>query len=201
MSQFPTDPKKIKARITRYERELCKEYETHRFIDDSSGKRYLLGPLYLLIGDLAGAVKSFAWFELMFPDDGGEPAHLLSWALALYRTGQLDKASPKLRQAMLSNLYVLPHLLGREQSRLPIWPGSNWDTQDYLQFIEPEIWALWDAAAVRWAETLYDSVEFVRVRTRYIEIYEQLQTEPVGARRSQLVAEASALRYQAPGQV
>jgi hypothetical protein len=75
------------------------------------------------------------------------------------------------------------------------------DEQDYLQFIEPEIWALWDAAAVRWAETLYDSAEFVRVRTRYIEIYAQLQTEPVGARRSQLVAEASAVRYQAPGQI
>jgi hypothetical protein len=42
MSQFPTDPKKIKAQIIRYERELRKEYETHRFIDDSYGKRYLL---------------------------------------------------------------------------------------------------------------------------------------------------------------
>jgi hypothetical protein len=60
MSQFPTDPKKIKARITRYERELRQEYQTYRFIDDSAGKRYLLGPLYLLIGDLAGALKSFA---------------------------------------------------------------------------------------------------------------------------------------------
>jgi hypothetical protein len=201
MSQFPTDPKKIRARITRYERELRKEYETHRFIDDSSGKRYLLGPFYLLLGDLAGAVKSFTWFERMFPDDSGEPAHTLCWAIALYCAGQLDKASPKLLQAMLSNLYLIPHLLGREQPRLPIWHSSNMDEQDYLQFIEPEIWALWDAAAVRWAETLYDSVEFVRVRTRYIEIYEQLQTEPVGACRSQLVAEASALRYKAPGQI
>jgi len=42
MSQSPTDPKKIKAQIIRYERELRKEYETHRFIDDSYGKRYLL---------------------------------------------------------------------------------------------------------------------------------------------------------------
>ena len=197
---FPTDPQKIKARITRYERELRQEYQTHRFIDDGAGKRYLLGPLYLLIGDLAGALKSFAWFERMFPDDSGEPAHMLCWTLALYRSGGIDAAAHKLRQTMLSNFYVLPHLLGREQPRLPIWPGSNWDTQEYLQYIEPEIWALWDATAVRWAETLYDSAEFVRVRTRYIEIYEQLQTAPVGARRSQLVAEASALRYQAPGQ-
>ena len=66
----------------------------------------------------------------MFPDDSGEPAHTLCWALALYRAGQLDQASPKLRQAMLTNLYVIPHLLGREQLRLPIWPASNWDTQE-----------------------------------------------------------------------
>ena len=198
---FPTDPKKIKAQITRYERELRKEYETHRFISDGSGKRYLLGPLYLLIGDVAGAVNSFAWFARMFPDDSGEPAHTLCWALALYRAGQLDQASAKLRQAMLTNLYVIPHLLGREQLRLPIWHASNWDTQEYLQFIEPEIWALWDAEAVRWAETCYDSAEFVRVRTRYIEIYGQLQTEPVGVRRSQLVKEASALLHKTAGQV
>jgi len=194
MSQFPTDPKKIRARITRYERELRKEYETHRFIDDSSGKRYLLGPFYLLLGDLAGAVKSFAWFERMFPDDMGEPAHTLCWTLALYRAGDIDAAAHKLRQTMLSNLYLLPHLFGREQPRLPIWHSSNTDGKDYLQYIEPEIWALWDVAAVRWAETLYASAEFVRVRTRHIEIYGQLQTEPVGARRSQLVAEAFALR-------
>ena len=174
---FPTDPKKIKARITRYERELRREYETHRFISDGAGKRYLLGPLYLLIGDLAGAVKSFAWFARMFPDDSGEPAHRLCWALALYRAGQLDAAAHQLRQAMLCNLYVLPHVLGREQARLPIWHASNWDTEEYLQYIEPAIWALWDRQAVRWAGTLYDSAEFVSVRARYIEIYGQLQTE------------------------
>ncbi len=196
---LPTDPKKIKARITRYERELRKEYQTHRFIDDGAGKRYLLGPLYLLIGDLAGAVKSFAWFDRMFPDDGGEPVHTLCWALALYRAGQLDQAAPKLLQAMLANLYVLPHLFGREQAHLPMWHASNWDTEDYLQYVEPEIWTLWDAEAIHWAETLYDSAEFVQVRTRYIEIYGQLQTEPVGARRSQLVAEASALRKKTSG--
>jgi hypothetical protein len=44
-------------------------------------------------------------------------------------------------------------------------------------------------------------VEFERIRTRYIEIHAQLQTEPVGTRRSQLVAEAFALRKITPGLV
>jgi hypothetical protein len=42
MSLFPTDPKKIRAQITRYEREMRREYETHRFIDDASGKPHLV---------------------------------------------------------------------------------------------------------------------------------------------------------------
>ena len=200
MSLFQTDPKKIKAQISRYERELRKEYETHRFIDDSSGKRYLLGPLYLLLDDVAGAVKSFAWFEQMFPDDMGEPAHTLCWTLALYRAGDMTAASHKLLQTMLSNLYLLPQLLGHKQPRLNIWHGSNSEEKAYLQYFPSEIWKLWDAGALQWAQDQYESAEFERVRTRYIEIHGQLQTEPVGARRSQLVAEAFAFR-KAPGQV
>lgn len=36
---FPTEQKNIKAKINRYERELRKEYEAHKYIDDSSGTR------------------------------------------------------------------------------------------------------------------------------------------------------------------
>jgi len=42
MSQSPTDPKKIKALISAMSVNCAKNYETHRFIDDSYGKRYLL---------------------------------------------------------------------------------------------------------------------------------------------------------------
>ena len=201
MSLFPTDPQKIKTQITRYERELRKEYETHRFIDDSSGKRYLLGPLYLLLGDVAGAIKSFAWFEQMFPDDMGEPAHTLCWTLGLYRAGDKTGATQKLLHTMFSNLYLLPQLLGYKQLRLNIWYGSNFEEKAYLQYIPPEIWKLWDAEALKWVQVQYGSVEFERIRTRYIEIHAQLQTEPVGTRRSQLVAEAFALRKITPGLV
>lgn len=193
MSLFPTDPKKIKAQITRYERALQKEYEMYQFIDDSNGNRYLVGPLYLLMGDVVGAVKSFAWFERMFPDDIGEPGQLLCWALALYRAGDEAGAARKLRKAMLANLYLLPHLFKRPQPTLSIWHGSNWQAASYLREIAPEYWGLWDAEALAWAERVYESTEFLQVRTRYIEIEEQLKNEPVGPRRSELVAEASAL--------
>ncbi len=190
MSQFPKEPKKIRARITRYERELRKELETYGGIHDGYGKRYLLGPLYLLMGDMTGAVQSFEWFDKTFPDDVGEPLHSLCWTLALYRSGDMPKAVHKLLQTMLSNLYLIPHLLGRDQDKLDIWHGSNYAEKEYLEYVPPEIWALWDAPAMQWAQETFDSPQLCQVRARYIEIYEQLESEPPGPRRSALVDEA-----------
>ena len=113
MYQLPKDPKKIRELIKRYERELRNEHRKFGFIHDGSGKRYLLGTLYVLLNNTAGAIKSFEWFEETFPDDIGEPFQYLCWTLALYRSGNREAATRKLRQTMLSNLYLVPHL----------WPG------------------------------------------------------------------------------
>ena len=193
MSQFPQDPKKIRARITRYRRALRKEQETHGFIHDGYGKRYLLGPLYLLVGDVEGALEAYEWFDETFPDDIGEPVHDLCRALALYRAGDLGQASHKLLHTTLSNLYLIPHLLGLEQDELDIWHGSNYEEKEFLEWVPPEIWALWDAPALQWAQETYDHPEFSRIRARHIEIYQQLKSEPVGPRRSALVEEVVTL--------
>jgi hypothetical protein len=199
MFQFPKEPKKIRERIKRYEREMRQEYERLGAIDDGNGKRYLLGPLYLVVGDLAGALASFEWFEQMFPDDMGEPFQYLCWALALYRSGNMAGASLRLRQAMLSNLYLIPHLLGMAQDRLNIWHGSNVAEKEYLEYAPPEIWALWDEPALQWAKETYESPELGRIRARYVEIYEQLLSEPRGPKRSQLVSEALGLQAMGEG--
>lgn len=193
MNEFPKDPKKIRERIKRYERALQGELKTFGGIDDGAGKRYLLGPLYMLLGDIPGAVKSFAWFEKTCPNDMGEPFQYLCWNLALYRSGKLEAASKKLRQTMLMNLYLLPQLLGLKQERLNIWHGTNWAEDSYLEYAPPELFALWDEAALRWARERYESPEFTQVRKRYIEIHEQLQNERPGPKRQQLVREAFAL--------
>jgi len=196
MYEFPKEPKKIKERIKHYERELRKEYGKLGFISDDFGKRYLLGPLYMILGDLTGAVRSFEWFEQTFSDDVGEPFHYLCWTLALYRSGNTTGASQKLLQTMLSNLYLIPYLLGLEQDKLDIWHGSNIAEKDYLRYAPPEIFGLWDEPALQWAKEVYHSPEFCQVRARYIEIYEQLRREPPGPKRSQLVSEA--FRLQTP---
>lgn len=125
MDTFPHDPRTIRTRIRRYERALREEQARFDGIRDGAGTRYMLGPLYLLLGDTAGALRSFAWFAETFPDDSGDPVHHLCWTLALYRDGDMRRAAAKLRQTMLSNLYLLPRLLGREQDVIDMWHPSN----------------------------------------------------------------------------
>jgi tetratricopeptide (TPR) repeat protein len=99
---LPHDSAQIRARIRRYERALAKEKRQYGAYDDGAGKRHLIGPLYLLMGDLDGALRSFAWFEREFPDDSGDAGQFLCWALALRRSGDSDGASGKLRQCRSS---------------------------------------------------------------------------------------------------
>ena len=195
MYAFPHDPQKIRTRIRRYERALRREQECYGFINDGAGKRYLLGTLYLLMGDTAGALRSFAWFAQTFPDDSGDPLQYLCWTLALYRTGELEHATVKLRQTMLSNLYLLPRLLGIAQDHIDIWYASNLMEKSYIDGFPDEVFALWEPPALHWASTVYQSIPMERVRRRYIAIYSQLKTERPGPKRSRLVTEAYRLQY------
>ena len=194
MARIPKQPQKIKERLQSYERALRKEVKLYGAIDDSAGRRYELGVLYLLLGDVKGAVKSYKWTEQLAPDDMGEPFDHLCWTLALYRSGDMEAASAKLCQTMLINLYLIPFLIGVEQDPFNIWHGTNWAEKSYINYAPPEIFALWDEAAIDWARQTYQSPEFCAVLDRYLLLSEQLQSERPGPRRSQIVREMSQLR-------
>ena len=191
---FPKEKKKIIERISRYERALKAEKRKFDSYDDGYGKRYLLGPLYLLADDFEGAIKHYKWFEKNFDDDCGEPIHRLCWVLALYRNEKIEEARKALMKVMLINLYIIPQLIGLEQKRIKGWYGSNWEWKEYLEEIPQEIWKLWKTEEISWVKGLYFSDPFTKLRNRYIEINEQLENEPVGKRRSKLVDEESRLR-------
>ena len=158
---FPQDPKKIRARIRRYERSLRQEQERFGHIGDGYGKRYLLGPLYLLMGDTDGALQSYTWFDQTFAGDSDEPLHLL----------------------------------GMEQDVIEMWHPSHLPHKSYVACIPKSIFNLWEPPAIQWANTVYHSEPTRRVRERYIEIYTQLQEEPRGPRRSELIEEACQLPH------
>ncbi len=193
MYELPKEAAKLRQRIRRYERAFEKEIAEHGMISDGAGKRFLLAPLYLIMGDLQGALKSFAWYAEQFPDDCPDPGHYLCWALALHRGGDGNAASQKLGQAMLANLYLLPRLFGQPIERLDMWHGSNIDWPEYVDSLPTEFFDIWTGAEQEWARQLYDSESFTTIRCEYIDIETQLGDEPRGPRRSQLVKEASDL--------
>lgn len=201
MSRFPSDPRKIRARIRSYERSMREEEAAHGYVSNDSGSRYRLGMLYLLVDDVAGALDAFDGYQRTFPDDVGEPFHYLAWALARYRAGDLDEAAFRLRQAMCANLYIVPYLLGIDQPVLDIRHDSNWAEKPYVEDAAPEHWTLWDDEARAWARQVYESDTFQRVRQRYIEIRRQLESEPRGPTRSRLIDELYGLKLERDVQV
>ncbi len=190
---FPTDPKRIRERIRRYERALKKELEAG-YGGDGYGKRYLLGPLYMLIGDVDGALASFDWYEQAYPDDGGEPYQYLTWALALFRGGRKQEAFNKLYQTMLENLYLVPLLLGRDPQPLDVWHGSNFEWIGYAVAAPQELLSLWDDGALQWVLEVSEHPAVVEKVARYVAIHRELKSEARGQRRSALVHESFALK-------
>jgi hypothetical protein len=188
-----TEKQKIRSRLRSYERKLQKEKKEHGFYRDGAGKRYQVGPHYMLLDDNEGALGAFRWFEKEFPDDSGEPGHHLCWSLALYRSGNEIGAAKKLRQTMLSNLYLVPHLLGSPIAELDIWHGSSDAEPSHAEYVPEAYLQLWTDAERKWAAHLYESPGFTSVRARYIEISAALANTPPGPVRSRLVDEMSEL--------
>ncbi len=184
-----TEEQKIRSRLRSYERKLRKEKEKYGFYDDGAGKRYQIGPHYMLLGDNDGALGAFQWFEREFPDDIGVPDHFLCWSLALYRAGNEIGAAKKLRQTMFSNLYLVPRLLGSPIAELDIWHGSSDAEPAYAEHIHEPYLKLWTEQEKEWASGLYQSPGFQSARERYIEISRALDTTRPGPERSRLVEE------------
>ncbi len=184
-----TEEQKIRSRLRSYERKLQKEKKEYGFYRDGAGKRYQVGPHYMLLGDNDGALAAFEWFEKEFPEDVGEPGHLLCWSLALHRAGNEIGAAKKLRQTMFSNLYLVPRLLGSPIAELDIWHGSSDAEPSYAEHIHEPYLQLWSEAERDWAERLYHSPGFQSVRERFIEISRALGTKRPGPERSRLVEE------------
>ncbi len=193
MPDFPSTEKKLKQRISSYRRVLNKEKQTHNYISDGYGKRYLLFCLYLLLGDHLKSQEYLDWYEKEFADDAGEPVQLFCWAIILFRMGEENKARYKLAESMLSNLYVIPFILGRETKAYDMWYSSNYDEISYLDYFPHQIIDAIDDDDREWMAGHYDSFIFQRIRKRHVEIYHELdRLEEVKARRP-LVEEAGSL--------
>ena len=187
---IPKTPKGISNRITKIRSQLSafkREYGGH---DDSGGARYYLFYLYFLLGDNRRSSEYMRWFEKEFPDDSGEPFVLLCWALMLH--GMNKDGDFILARTMLSNVYLLPHLLGEEMPE-EVPHSSNWAQQDFLEYMPERVREAITEDDLTWIRERYYSDRFQKVLTRHIEIEQELESVPRGERRSALVHELYSL--------
>lgn len=190
---FPDTEQKMRQRISSYRSALNKEKKDHGFVSDGAGKRYVLFSFYFLLGDLKKAEEYFHWYESEFPDDVGEPLQLLCWALDLFRMGKEAQAKHKLAQAMLSNLYLVPSILGRHIDKHDMWHSSSDQDIEYVQHLPMPVREEIRLSEIEWLTGLYDSFEFERLRRRHISIYRELLHQKNTDNRSKLVEEAGHL--------
>ena len=179
--------KKFGERATRLKRALANEQKKYRHIEDGAGKRYLIGPFYVLAGELQKALAHYDWYEKHCSDDVGEPIHYLYWALAFFRTGETAKANAKLLETMLQNVYLLPILLGSQPETHDIWHGSNMEHPDYITQAPKEFLPQLSEQERAWITEQFDSFRFRRVREEYVTTYSALKGEKNVDKRRQIL--------------
>ena len=182
---FPETEKKLKARISSYRTALNKEKKTHHFINDGSGKRYVLFSLYFLLDDLKKSEIYFTWYQEEFPDDAGEPIQQLCWSLSLLRMNKPVEARYRLAKLMLDNLYLIPYVMGQPlDQEYDIWHASNFQNLDYIDDLPEAVSHAITDDEREWMAEAYGSLEFRRIRKRYLEIsHELLTTKDIAERR------------------
>jgi len=191
--EIPDTNKKIAQRISSYKSKMNREKRDHGHINDDAGKRYVLFALHFLLDDIKKSQSYFDWYESEFSDDIGEPVQKLCWALSLHKMGQDEKAKHKLADLMLSNLYFIPKLLGRDIKEYGIRHTTNYEEAEYFFDTPPQVLNNITDEDKGWMKNHYDSFEFRRIRKRYIEIFTELSNEEDRGKRRKLLDESYGL--------
>jgi hypothetical protein len=157
----------------------------HGLIDDSNGDRYYLFYLYFLLNDKKSSAEFIRWYEKKFPNDIGEPFQLLCWTLIVHRMGL--EADRLLARTMLSNIYLIPRLLGQPSSGSNTWHAVTFGEIEYLDSLPKEIIAAINDDDRYWIREKYNSDLLQGILAQYIDIENELKNLPVGDKRSKLV--------------
>jgi hypothetical protein len=184
---IPKTPKGLSNRISKIRSQFSAIKKEYGFINDGSGSRYYLFYLYFLLDDNRRSSEFLQWFEKEFPNDIGEPFQLLCWTLILHRQGK--NANYQLARTMLFNIYIIPHILGEDLDRVDMWHSSNYSEPDYVEYLPVQVREAITEEDLEWIQDKYNSEPSQKVLKRHIAIKHELQTAPVGEKRSALVQE------------
>ena len=182
---FPENKTEIRKLISRYKSAMNKEKKLHGMISDGYGKRFLIFWLYVVLDDTDMSLEYIRWYQAEFPDCGGEPGQTLSWAILLHRAGL--PARKKLAEAMLSNWFMLPAILGENVAAPGIWYGSNFQHAEYVEHFPAAFFAGINVQDKEWIKKEYHSSEFGQLRDDYIRLCKRLDSTSIVAERIKIL--------------
>ena len=191
MYHFPTDPKKIKQRIRRYERSLRKDDPMY---GDGYGKRFLLGPLYFMLGNVQETLEHYEWYQNTYPDEYGYAFNFLCWAITLYRHGDHDEAEKKFINTLLSNIFFIPYVLGHAIPSLDSWEDRYYNELTEIASFPHEILNCITDKEIEWLKALHNSSKISTIRKAYTVIDDQLEHLRPGEKRTKLCKELFKIR-------
>ncbi|HRJ31777.1 MAG TPA: hypothetical protein PLV21_18605 [Cyclobacteriaceae bacterium] len=178
---------RLRDKIEKIKRTLTAEKRRLGCFDDSRGLRYVPTELYVKLGDFKAGLKYLKWFDKNFPDDSGFPEFLFESTIILFKTDNIKKAEEKALKTYFSNTFLFDKYFLRESESLDKITNSNTQELDWLKDFhlthdQDDLLEFSD-----WLNKFTKTEKFKRTVDEFNEIKKELETEPVGQRRSQLV--------------
>jgi len=120
--------------------------------------------------------------------------NFLCWAIALYRHGDIEEAEKKIINTILSNIFLVPFILGHKIPSLDSWEDRYYNELMEIDYFPNEILELTTSEEMEWIKALYNSTKITTIREKYIEIDDQLENLPRGEKRTKLCHELFKIR-------
>ena len=187
---------RVRKKIEKYKKALKADKKYWGgYYHDGAGIRYAIPNLFIKIIDYKGGLKYLNWFDKNFPDDIGDPIFLFEWTFILFKCGKLKEAEEKAHRTFFSNTYLWDIFLGKKLLNLDITESSSWEFQsigNYFTYTSSDTEFI---EFTSWIQGVLNNRRFLETVNEFVQIEQQLKTEPVGQIRSELVAKYSKIKY------
>ena len=178
---------KIKQKIRSLRSKLSAEKRKHGWYDDSYGNRYIIGGLYLKLGDYKLAKKYYDWFDKEFPDDIGFPEFNFGRIRTFYEFKNYKEGLSKLIDIETNNTYLIDVVLEKSIQHVDKWEWSNMATLEYAHKIKNDCQKHLTTEFKDWLERTTLSSKYQEYKQRIIESQIHLKTENSTEKRKELL--------------
>ena len=181
----PKQEEKIRKKIASIKKALAED-KRHwgGQYHDGRGYRYMPPQYFLELQDYKGAASYFRWFQKNFPDDSAYPIFLFEWTLTLYKTNKIKEAETKALKTFMSDIYLFNTFLEKPTAE----PGNAITETAHYSRNNVEL-----IDFSEWLQQFMASEKFNRIAKEFSDIQRELENEPVGKKRTDLVNRQSEL--------